>query len=90
LALLLVAAHRDPLDPRLEGVAARLLAIDSAIGRSNYANPQHGFVLGAPFCDQRMHTWQRLVQATLAGLRPDATLPALAEVIGRLKPERAG
>ncbi|HEU4419600.1 MAG TPA: hypothetical protein VFT55_11720, partial [Planctomycetota bacterium] len=83
LALLLVTAQLDGRDPRLEAMAARLRALDVELAELSHPHPEHGFVLGATFFDQRVRTWQRLVRETLARVPFDATTPALAEVVRR-------
>lgn len=85
LGLLLAAVQRDPHDPRLETLAAHLLALDAELVRiGHYVHPEHGFVLGATCFDARCRTWKRLVQETFAGWHDDPARPALTEVVRRL------
>jgi tetratricopeptide (TPR) repeat protein len=86
LGLLLAAAQRDPHDPRLEPLAAQLLAVDAdLVHQDHYVHPEHGFVLGATYFDQRDALWKRLVQETFAEWQDGPARPALAEVVRRLR-----
>lgn len=85
LALLLAATRRDPGDARLEGLAARVLAMAEeceALGPA--AHPEHGFVLGVTHFDQSVHVWQRLVQSTFSGAPAAPRGPAFTELGARL------
>lgn len=87
LGLLLAAVQRDPQEPRLEPLAAHLLALDADLVRKNdYVHPEFGFVLGATCYTQRHKVWQRLVHDTFAAWHDDPSRPALTEVVRRLRP----
>lgn len=83
LGLLLVAARRDPADPRLDTVAARLLALEAELTRDGYRRERRGFVLDATCFDQRVDVWRRLVREVLLPLDVAVDMPSLAEVVHR-------
>ncbi|MBL9078445.1 MAG: hypothetical protein JNL08_13125 [Planctomycetes bacterium] len=83
LGLLLVAARRDSADPRLDTVAARLLALEAELTRDGYRRERRGFVLGATYFDQRVDVWSRLVREVLLPLDVAVDMPSLAEVVHR-------
>jgi len=84
LALLIVTARLDAGDSRLDPLAAHLLAMEAPQAQHGYPRPEHGFVLGATFFDQRVDVWKRLVRESLASLSVPADMLSLAEVVRRL------
>jgi len=84
LALLIVGARIDARDERLEALAGRLLALEAGLAqRDSYPHPEHGFVLGTTFFDQRVQVWRALVRDAFGGLAV-AGRPVLAQVVRRL------
>jgi hypothetical protein len=80
LGLLCVAAARDPDDPRLEPLAARTCATADALAEGGLAQPEHGFLLGCTFFDQRHTLWQALGRECLPAAERLTDRPNLARI----------
>jgi hypothetical protein len=88
LGLILIAAARDPRDPRLAGLCERVIAVvDDRETRWGSARPAWGWLLGLTHYDSRHALWQslaaRLLAAPAAG---DPALAHLAAIAARLRP----
>ncbi len=83
LGLLLARASLDPADPRLPGLVARIESLEIEHAGDDYARPEHGWLLGTTYFDQRHALWRQLSEDILGG-EAAAGFEHLARVRARL------